>query len=48
VPSAEVITPPRFLLSGDSPLYTQQGALKLIHPDGVFFRPAGNDVRIVD
>jgi len=35
-------------LSCDSPLCTQQGALKLIHPDGVFFLPAGSDVRIVD
>jgi len=39
--------PPRFFLSAVSPLYTQQGALKLIHPLGVFFRFAGRLVRIV-
>src|SRR6056300_592223 len=39
--------PPRFFLSAVSPLYTQQGALKLIHPLGVFFLFAGRLVRIV-
>jgi len=29
-------------------LCIQQGALKAIHPEGVFFLPAGKDVRIVD
>jgi hypothetical protein len=29
-------------------LCTQHGALKDVQPDGVFLRPAGNDVRIVD
>ena len=40
--------PPRFLLSADSPLCIQHGALKDVHPLGVFFLPAGKDVRIVD
>jgi len=47
VPSALLIMPPRFFLSADSPLCMQQGALKLIQPLGVFFRPAGSEVRIV-
>jgi hypothetical protein len=48
VPSAEVIMPPRFLLSAPVPLCMQQGALKEVQPEGVFFRPAGSEFRIVD
>jgi len=48
VPSADVIIPPRFLLSAEVPLCMQQGALKEVHPEGVFFLPAGKAVRIVD
>ena len=44
VPSADVIIPPRFLLSAEVPLCMQQGALKEVHPEGVFFLPAGKAV----
>ena len=43
VPSADVIIPPRFLLSAPVPLCTQQGALKEVQPDGFSFdQPEAN------